>query len=208
MPGCEAVHPVGQVHAVREARDDEVEEDVPAPPQGQVDVEEREVDVGRQRFVEPPRGDDRDDDGDRAEPEELPAAREAEGPAPRDLRPVVDEPDRRTAERNEERRHGRHRPVREDQERYGHRDHDQEAAHRRRPLLHDVALRSLLPDLLAELVLAQEVDELRAAEDGDHHRQHAREQDFDHSLGLKPRLGPGRRRQPRRSLRDPWPASP
>src|SRR5688500_15442689 len=185
----EPVDPVREVYAVRGARDDDEEEDVPAPGERQVDVQERDVHVGRERVVEAARGDEGDDRRDQCEPDELPATGEAERAPAGDLGPVVDEADRRAAERDEERGDGRHGPLGEEQERDRHRDHDQEAPHSRRPLLHDVALRSLLADLLAELVLAQEVDELWAGQDGNNHRQHAREQKLDHGRSISTRRG-------------------
>ena len=56
----------------------------------------------------------------------------------------------------------RQRVVAEREERDERREHDQEPAHRRRALLDDVVLRAFLADVLAELVAAQEGDELRA----------------------------------------------
>ena len=84
-------------------------------------------------------------------------------------------------------------------------DHDQQAAHRRRPLLDHVPCGPLLADLLPELVAAQELDELRAGDDRDDHREDAREEDLNHAP-LPRRRAPSRarRRRPRGpSTREP-----
>ena len=60
------------------------------------------------------------------------------------------------------------------------REHDQDAAHRRRPLLDRVVLGPLLADRLAERVAAQEVDEERAREDRDEQRDERRDEDVCH----------------------------
>ena len=69
----------------------------------------------------------------------------------------------------------------EDRERQERRREDQEAAHRRRPLLDDVAGRALLADLLAHSGAPQPLDERRADHDGEHHRDEACDQDTDHA---------------------------
>ena len=61
-----------------------------------------------------------------------------------------------------------------------HREQDQQAAHRRRALLQVVLGRQLLADVLAELVPAQELDELRAGEDRDRHREDPGREDAFH----------------------------
>jgi len=50
------------------------------------------------------------------------------------------------------------------------RDHDQQTAHRRRALLGDVVLGTLLANLLAVLLPLEEGDEARPDEDREHHR--------------------------------------
>src|SRR4029079_12870080 len=54
-------------------------------------------------------------------------------------------------------------------------------AHRRRPLLDDVACGPLLADVLPDRLPAQPFDELRAERDGDHHRDEACDQDPHHA---------------------------
>ena len=164
--GREAVEAVRQVHPVREARDDDEEEPVPGPRERHVEVHERQVDARLEVCVV---DDDRDDGGDHPEQEKLPAAGQPERAPVRQLRPVVHEPDRGTAERDEEGGKRRQRPLREEEERNRHGDHDQEPAHRGRALLGHVARGAFLANVLPELVPAQELDELRAGDDCDHH---------------------------------------
>ena len=59
-------------------------------------------------------------------------------------------------------------------------EQDQQAAHHRRSLLDHVAGRAVLADRLAELVPAQELDELRPDHDRDDHRDQAGDEDSDH----------------------------
>ena len=93
---------------------------------------------------------------------------------------VVEEADRAACDRQEEDGQRRQRVLREREERQHGAEHDQQAAHHRRSLLDEVAGRPLLADRLAELVAAQELDELRADDDRDHHRDQAGDQDSDH----------------------------
>ena len=58
------------------------------------------------------------------------------------------------------------------------RGEDDQPAHRRRARLLVVVLGPVLADVLAELLLAQDLDELRAEEDRDQHRRHAGDQDL------------------------------
>src|SRR5262249_23696430 len=55
--------------------------------------------------------------------------------------------------------------------------------HRRRPLLDRVRGRAFGADRLAVLAQAQEVDEARAGDDRDHHRDDPGDQDVDHYAG-------------------------
>ena len=105
------------------------------------------------------------------EEQELPAAVEPQRPAVTHLEPVVDEADRPAGERDEEDRQTGLRVFREREEWDRHREQDQQAAHRRCALLQVVLGRQFRADVLAELVPAQEVDELGPGEDRDRHRQ-------------------------------------
>ena len=64
--------PIGEVHTVRGAGDDEEEQHVPGPRERQVEIEDGDVDVRREAAVV---DHESDDDRDAGEPEELPAAR-------------------------------------------------------------------------------------------------------------------------------------
>ena len=97
-----------------------------------------------------------------------------------ELHPVVGETDGGASQRHEEHRQRLDRVLPEDEPGHGGGDQDQQAAHRRRPLLDAMALGALLADELAELVAAQELDELRAGDDADHERDQAGEEDLDH----------------------------
>ena len=112
--------------------------------------------------------------------EELPATGEAERAPVPDLDEVVGEADRCAAERDEEDGQAGLRVAAQHEERHDHREHDQEAAHGRRPLLQVVPGRALLADVLAVLLAAKEIDELRAAEDRDRHREDGRREDSFH----------------------------
>ena len=70
--------------------------------------------------------------------------------------------------------------LRQRQEGQQRAEQDQQAAHHGCPLLDDVTRRAVLADRLAELVAAQELDELRSDHDGDDHRDEARYEDSDH----------------------------
>src|SRR6266566_6604938 len=83
----------------------------------------------------------------------------------RQLGEIVEKADRAARERREEDRESAQRVVRDRQERNGRGEEDEEPAHRRRPLLAHVMLGSVLADVLAERVAAQELDEPRADED-------------------------------------------
>src|SRR4051794_24767006 len=101
--------------------------------------------------------------GDQGEREHLPAPTEAERPPVAQLRVVVGEPDRAAGERRAEDRQRGEREVAERQEGDRRREQDQDAAQCGRALLLAVPLRSLLADVLAELVPPQERDEGRTA---------------------------------------------
>src|SRR4029077_9373384 len=60
------------------------------------------------------------------------------------------------------------------------REQDHQPAHRRRPRLRRVMLRSLLPDVLSELVVAQERDEAWADEDRQDQGHERRDEDSCH----------------------------
>ena len=66
------------------------------------------------------------------------------------------------------------------------------AAHRRRARLLEVPLRAVLADVLAELALAQELDELRAQEDADQQRGGAADENPAHSALPRARRRPAR----------------
>ena len=105
-------------------------------------------------------------------------------------------------ERGAEHGHARRVAVGEDQVRNADRGEDHEAAHRRRAGLHVVLGRALLADVLAELALAQELDELRAR---GRWRSAARRAP---RSGSRPSDCCVRRRAPRRPARGPRRASP
>ncbi len=96
------------------------------------------------------------------------------------LEVVVGEPDRRAPERDEEDRERLGRVLGEREEGKHRRADDQEAAHRRRPLLHDMGCGAFRPDLLPEISRAEDFDELRPDDDGCDHREQAGDQDWDH----------------------------
>ena len=123
---------------------------------------------------------DADDDGDPGEQEQLPPSREAQRAAMAQLDVVVEEADRAAADGQEENGQRRQREPGEREEGQQRAEEDQQAAHHRRALLDDVPGRAFLADLLAELVPAQELDELRADHDRDHHRDQARYEDSGH----------------------------
>src|SRR3954454_15209908 len=95
-----------------------------------------------------------------------------------DLRPVVDEAEQPARYRGEE--HAERGPVvrAENEERHRHRQHHDQAAHRRGAGLAGVPGGALLADLLAELLLAQVLDELRAEEHAERERGDARDEDL------------------------------
>ena len=109
-----------------------------------------------------------DDDRDRGEQEQLPPALEPERAAVAELDEVVEEADRAAA-RTVRKRTVSAGSVNLESARNGSEraEQDQQAAHHRRSLLDHVAGRAVLADRLAELVPAQELDELRADHDRD-----------------------------------------
>ena len=114
---------------------------------------------------------------------EFPPARETERPLVRELDEIVEEPDRPARERREQ--HGqRLQPVVADrQEADRRREEDEDATHRRRPLLDDVVLRPLLADVLPELVAAEEFDEAGPDRDRQDERDAGGDEDADHDSG-------------------------
>src|SRR5205814_1429159 len=102
---------------------------------------------------------------DRDQHEHLPATAETERALVPELDEVIEEAHAAAGERSAENRQRGRREVRQRQEGDRGRGQDQKAAHRRRPLLRDVVLRTLGADVLAELVPAQERNEGWPAED-------------------------------------------
>ncbi len=96
---------------------------------------------------------------------------------------VVEEADRSTRERREEHSQRLQAVVADRQEGYGRREQDQQAAHRRRPLLVEVMLRAFLPDVLAELVAPQELDEPRSDHEREGERDGGGDENADHGRG-------------------------
>ena len=133
----------------------------------------RDVDVRRQVLV---LGSDAHADGDQAQQQQLPPAVEAERATVCELDEVVEEADCAAPEGDEEHRQRGHRvgAEREEGDRGG--EQDQQPAHHRRALLGEVVLGPLFPDVLAELVAAQELDELRADQDRDQQGDDPRDQ--------------------------------
>src|SRR5438105_3652201 len=162
-PRGQPVDPVGEVDAVGSAGDHEEEQAVPGVRELQR-AEARDVHLRREMLVA---SRDADADRDRAEQEKLPAAVQPQRAFVRELDEVVEEADGAAAERDEEDRERRHGVAAEGEEADAGGDQDQEPAHRRRPLLGDVVLGTLLADVLAELLAPQERDELRAEQDRD-----------------------------------------
>jgi hypothetical protein len=110
-------------------------------------------------------GDDADDHRDQDEQQHLPAAREPERAAMRQLDEVVEEADRAAGERREEHRQALQGEVGGREERNRRREQDHQPAHRRRARLRGVVFGQILTDVLPELVLAEERNEARADED-------------------------------------------
>src|SRR5438552_17675446 len=102
-----------------------------------------------------------------------------------ELDEVVEEADRTAAERDEEHRQCGDLVLRDGEEGDRGDDQDQEATHRRRSLLDLVTLGPFCPDVLAELVAAEELDELRTDDDRDDHRDHPSGEDADHAAGTR-----------------------
>ena len=148
---------------------------------------------------------------DRDRHHELGPRAQAERAALDELRVVVGEAQQRARDRGAEHPHRAPFVVGEDQERDRDGEEDDDAAHRRRPGLLMVALGAVLADVLAELALAQELDELRAQEDADEQRGGAPEQNPPHQRrpGRRLRGAPAPRRQAlRRPARGRRRASP
>ena len=180
MPGPrrEPVDAVGEIRAVCCTRDDQEQEGVVGVRERDVDVGDRNVDRGvelRLRVDREPH-----DNRDRREPEELPPALEAERAAVAELDEVVQKANRAAGDRHEEHRQRRQREFRKRQEGQERTEQDQQASHHRCPLLDDVTGGAVFPDRLAQLIPAQERDELRSDHDGDNHRDEARYEDSDH----------------------------
>ena len=125
--------------------------------------------------------DDRDDDRDTGEQHELPAAGETERPLVRELDEVVEESDRAAGERGEDDGQRLQPEVAHRQEGDRRRAENQQPAHRRRALLGHVVLRAFLADVLAELVLAEKLDEPRSGRQGDAERDRGCDEDADHA---------------------------
>ena len=176
-PGGEAVDPVRQVRAVRRPGHDQKEQEVEAEREPEAPVHDRHVELARRvhlldRESEP--------DSDRRQEDELPATGEAERAAVPELRVVVHEADGAAAEHHAEDGQSLGRVVAQRQEGDGRREDQQQSAHGRRPLLDLVALGALLADVLAHLVPAEELDELRSGDDRDEHCEQARGEDSFH----------------------------
>ena len=172
------VEPVGQVHRRRRARHHEVDQDR---------VEVAEVDRGvdhaqveRVGQVRPARRDEPQPDRDRHRDDQLPAPLQAERALLDQLHVVVGEAERGARERDADHADRARVEVGQQQERDRDRGEDDDPAHRRRARLRVVLLRALLADLLAELALAQELDELRREEDADEQRGGAADEDLAH----------------------------
>ena len=125
--------------------------------------------------------DDRDDDRHGDEEQELPATGQAERPPVRELDEVVEKADRPAGERCEEHGQRLEPEVADRQEGDSRREENQQPTHRGSPLLDEVAFRHLLPDVLAELVAAKEVDEPRPDHEGDSERHSGGDEDADHA---------------------------
>src|SRR5947209_18724397 len=121
----------------------------------------------------------------------------------RELDEVVEEADRAAGERREQNGEPAQRVVRQRQEGDGRRKQDEQAAHRRRPLLRSVMLGAILANVRAELVAAQELDEARA--DGDRHdqRDESCDQDTGHSASASATTSRPTEREPLTSTASP-----
>ena len=106
-----------------------------------------------------------------------------------ELDEVVEEADRSAADGDEQDGERGQRVARKGEKREEGAEHDQQAAHHGRPLLDDMAGGAVLPNRLAELVPAHELDELRADHDRDDHRDQAGDQDTDHQPASFARAG-------------------
>ena len=120
--------------------------------------------------------------GDPEQEQHLPATAQAERSLMVELDVVVEKADPAAGERRTEDRQRGQRVVRQRQEGDRRCDQDQQATGRRRPLLRRMVLQALLADVLAELVLPQEADEGRPAQDRDDHRDECRYEDSGHQL--------------------------
>src|SRR5947209_761783 len=101
-----------------------------------------------------------------------------------ELDEVVQETDRSATESDEQHRERGNLVLRHGEKRRRRDDEDEQAAHRRRALLQPVRLRTLLTNVLAELVPTEELDELRTDDDRHDHRDHACGEDADHVVGI------------------------
>ncbi len=177
MPGSETVDPIRQVRAVRRPGHDQEEQQIETERDPEAPVHDRHVELARRvyfldRESEP--------DSDCREEDELPPTGEAERAAVPELGVIVREADRGTPEHHAEDGQPLCRVVAQRQEGDGRREDEQQAAHGRRPLLDPMAFGAFLADVLAHLVAAEEVDELRSGDDRDEHCEQARGEDSFH----------------------------
>ena len=101
----------------------------------------------------------------------------------RQLDEVVEEADGATRQSGEEHGQGLEPEVADRQKRDSRREQDQQPAHRGDALLREVVLRTLFPDLLAELVAAEELDEPRSDQERKGERDGSGDEDADHGRG-------------------------
>src|SRR5437868_421094 len=99
-----------------------------------------------------------------------------------ELDEVVEEAHRAAAERHEQNGERGNLVLGDREERHGRGDEDEQTAHRRRALLAAVRLGAFFPDVLAELIRAQEADEPRSDDDRDDHREDPGGEDSDHAV--------------------------
>src|SRR2546423_2467146 len=186
-PSREAVETVGEIDGARRSGDDQVDQHRVERPEVDLIVDEAQAQcAGQVRLVA---GDEPQAERYRDRDPELRPRPQAERAPAHELGVVVGKPEQRTADGGGENPHRAPVVVAEDQERDRHGDEDEHAAHRRRPRLLEVSFGALLADVLAELPLAQELDELGAQEDADQQRRGAAEEDAAHQLRRAPAAG-------------------
>ena len=136
----------------------------------EVDLEAREGNGNRRRDVEHVNGDEAEGDDDDGEAGHLLDRRQAERAFLGNLRRVVDEAEQARQQRGcQDEQQARVRRV-NDEDGQAHHQDDDDAAHGGRALLDQMALGAVGAHLLADLAMAQQLDEGRHHGHGQRHR--------------------------------------